>query len=165
MRAAVKQFIEETIDWIENDNWSDVAYKAESWNIDGRLRSVDLIEFWKIIREDLNIDILKLEDFDVVPSYYFCSSDIAEVTIQIGCLHINQSAFLNCKKLKKVTLPNTLFSIQQNAFLGTPELTEIEFDGTLDEFKQIRLGLNAFGSEILGRNDKKLIAKDGVMQL
>lgn len=58
MRAAVKQFIEETIDWIENDRWSDVAYKAETWNINGRLKDSDLIEFWKIIREDLNIDII-----------------------------------------------------------------------------------------------------------
>mgnify|MGYP003294010890 CR=1 FL=1 len=75
------------------------------------------------------------------------------------------SSWKKCKKLKKVTLPNTLYSIQQNAFLDTVNLTEIKFDGTLDEFKHIRLGWNAFGTEILGRNGKKLIAKDGVINL
>ena len=65
MRAAVKQFIEETIDLIEEDKWSDVAYKAESWNIDGRLQGADLIEFWKIVREDLKIDLFKFEDVEV----------------------------------------------------------------------------------------------------
>ena len=70
-----------------------------------------------------------------------------------------------CKNLRKVKLPKSLYSIQQNAFLDTESLTEVEFDGILDEFKRIRLGWNAFGSEILGRNGKKLIAKDGVINL
>ena len=165
MRAAVKQFIEETIDLIENDKWSDVAYKAESWLIDNRFIDYDMIEFWEIVREDLNIDILKFEDVEVIPSYYFYGSDVKEVSIETGCLHINRSAFLNCKKLRKIILPNTLYSIQQNAFLDTYNLTEVEFNGTLDEFRRIRLGWNAFGVNILGRNGKKLIAKDGVINL
>lgn len=165
MRAAVKQFIEETIDWIENDKWSDVVYKAESWLIDNSFIDYDMIELWEIVRDELKIDNLAFEDIEVVPSYYFCDSDVKEVSIKTGCLHINRSAFLNCENLDKVIIPNTLYSIQQNAFLNTPNLTEIEFDGTLDEFKRIRLGWNAFGAEILGRNGKKLIAKDGVINL
>ena len=165
MRAAVKQFIEETIDLIEENNWSDVAYKAESWLIDNRFIDYDMIEFWEIVREDLDIDILKFNDVEVVPSYYCCNADIEEIIIPARILHINRSAFLNCKNLKKVILPNTLYSIQQNAFLDTTKLTEIEFNGISDEFKRIRLGWNAFGTNILGRNDKKLISKDGVINL
>lgn len=165
MRSAVKKFIEKTIDWIENDKWSDVVYKSESWLIDNTFIDYDMIEFWEIVREDLNTNILTVEDVEVVPSFYCCDSDVKEVSIKTGCLHINRSAFLNCKNLDKVILPNTLYSIHQNAFLNTPNLTEIEFDGTLDEFKRIRLGWNAFGAEILGRTGKKLIAKDGVINL
>ena len=164
MRAAVKKFIEENIKLIENNQWSAVVYKAETWLLDDRFIDWDVIELWSIIRNDLSIDVLRY--LDLVPSYYFSLDDaVKEVIIQPNCLHINRSAFLNCKNLKKVTLPNTLYSIQQNAFLGTSNLTEIEFDGSLDEFKRIRLGWNAFGSNILGRNGKKLIAKDGVMNL
>ena len=165
MRSAVKQFIEETIDWIENDKWSDVAYKAESWLIDNRFIASDMIEFWRIVRDDLNIDIFKFKDVEVVPTYYYHGADVEEIVIPAHILHINPSAFMWCKNLRKVTLPNTLYSIQQNAFLDTTKLTEIEFNGTLDEFKRIRLGWNAFGAEILGRNGKKLIAKDGVINL
>lgn len=163
MRVAIKQFIEENIYSFEDEQWDNIAYKAETWLIDGRFIDYDAIELWSIIRDDLNIDML--EHTSVVPSYYFCNSDIAEAIIQPGCLHINPSAFLNCKKLKKVILPNTLYSIQQNAFLDTVNLTEIEFDGTLDEFKRVRLGWNAFGVSSLGHNGKKLIARDGVTQL
>ena len=164
MRAAVKRFIEETIDLIEDNKWADVAYKAASW-LNNSFIDHDVIELWKIVRDDLDIDILKFEDVEVVPSYYYYNADIKEIIIPAHILHINRAAFLNCKKLKKVTLPNTLYSIQQNAFLDTVNLTEIEFDGTLDEFKSIGLGWNAFGVNILGRNGKKLIAKDGVINL
>lgn len=165
MRDAVKHFIEETINWIENDNWSDVAYKAEAWEIDGKLQDADLIEFWKIIREDLDINILTFKDVEVIPKFYFYSSAISEVIIPERILHINQSAFENCLMLKKVSLPIGLISIGNNAFRNTYKLTEIEFDGTINEFKLIRLGWNAFGANILGRNGKKLIAKDRFINL
>ena len=165
MTGALKSFIEETIDLIEEDKWSDVAYKAESWLVDNRFIDYDMIEFWEIVREDLGIDILKFEDVEIIPSYYCCNADKKEIIIPARILHINHSAFMMCKNLKKVTLPNTLYSIHQSAFSYTPNLTEIEFDGTLDGFKRIRLGWNAFGAEILGRNGKKLITKDGVMIL
>ena len=165
MRAAVKQFIEETIDLIEEDKWSDVAYKAETWLLDNRFIDHDMLEFWEIVRDDLDIDIFKFNDVEVVPSYYCCSADIKEITIPARILHINRAAFMMCKDLRKVILPNTLYSIQQNAFLDTSNLTEIEFNGTLDEFKRIRLGWNAFGIAVLGRNGKKLIVKDGVINL
>ena len=165
MRAAVKQFIEETIDLIEENKWSDVAYKAESWLIDNRFIDFDMIELWKIVREDLDVDILKFEDMEVIPSYYCCNADIEEITIPARILHINHSAFMMCKNLRKVILPNTLYSIHQSAFSYTSNLIEMQFNGTLDEFKRIRLGWNAFGAEILGRNGKKLIAKDGVINL
>ena len=165
MRAAVKQFIEETINWIEHDRWYDVAYKAETWLIDNRFNISDIIEFWKIIREDLNIDILKFEDIEVVPSYYYTNAAIEEIILPERILHINESAFASCRNLKKVILPNTLYRIDRYAFLNTYNLTEIEFDGTLDEFRRIKLGWNAFGYNLLGRNGKKIIAKDGVMEL
>lgn len=165
MRAAVKQFIEETIDWIENDKWPDVAYKAESWLIDNKFESKDLIELWKIIREDLGIDILTVEDVEVIPSFYFCSSAITEIVIPERILHINHSAFENCLMLNRVSLPNSLVSIGNNAFRDADQLKELIYLGTKDEFKKIRIGWNAFGYNILGRNGKKLIAKDGVINL
>ena len=165
MRAAVKQFIEETIDLIEENNWSDVAYKAESWNIDGRLQGADLIEFWKIVRDDLKIDLFKFEDVEVVPTCYFYGSDIAAIELPECIMHINKSAFTNCEKLEKLSLPNTIVSIGEGAFLNTDNLSEINYNGYKSDFKNIRLGYCAFGVNILGRNGKKLIAKDGVINL
>lgn len=136
MRAAVKQFIEEIIDWIEDDKWSDVAYKAESWLIDNKFESKDLIELWKIVREDLSIDILKFEDMEVIPSFYFCSSAITEIIIPERILHINHSAFENCLILNRVSLPNNLISIGNNAFRDTDQLTELIYSGIKDEFKK-----------------------------
>ena len=165
MRAAVKQFIEETIDLIEEDKWSDVAYKAESWLIDNKFESKDLIDLWKIVREDLNINILTFDDVEVIPSFYLCSSAIAKIIIPERILHINHSAFENCLMLKEVSLPKNLTSIGNNAFRDTYQLKELIYLGTKDEFKKIRIGWNAFGYNILGRNGKKLIARDGVINL
>ena len=67
--------------------------------------------------------------------------------------------------LKQVSLLKNLISIGNNAFRDTYQLNELTYSGIKDEFKKIRLGWNAFGSKILGRNDKKLIAKDGVINL
>ena len=165
MRAAVKQFIEEIIDLIEDDKWSDVAYKAETWLIDRRFLDHDMIEFWEIVREDLNIDILKFENIKVVPSHYFYNSDIVEIDLPEHILHISRAAFTNCKNLEKVLLPTSLISVGEDAFVNTSKLKNIYYNGYLADFKKIRLGWNAFGVNILGRNDKNLIAKDGVTHL
>lgn len=165
MNAQVKQFIEENIKLIENDKWSEVVYKAETWLLDDRFIAYDIVELWRIIRDDLDINIFNFKNMNIVPSYYYYSTNIEEIILPEHILHINHGAFLNCKKLKKVILPNSLHSIQQHAFSDTPNLTEIEFNGTLDEFNRIRLNWNPFGMNSLGRNRKKLIAKDGVINL
>ena len=166
MRAAVKEFIEENIALIEENKWADVAHKAASWLIDNSFFDHDVIEFWKIVRNDLDIDLFKFKDVEVVPSFYCYAADLEEITIPEHILHINRSAFSNCADLRKVVLPKSLYSIQQNAFLDTANLTEIIYNGTKDEFRsRIRISWNAFGTNVLGRNDKKLIAKDGVINL
>ena len=166
MTEDLKKFIEETIDWIEADRWSDVAYKAEAWSIDGRLRSEDLIEFWKIVRDDLNIDILTFEDVEVVPSYYFYNSDIIDIHLPERILHISRAAFTNCKSLEKVILPASLISIGEDAFVNTSKLKKIYYNGYIEDFKRIRLDFYAFGIfNSTGKYNLKIICKDGILEI
>ena len=165
MRDAVKKFIEETIDLIENDQWSDVAYKAESWNIDGRLQGADLIEFWKIVREDLKIDLFKFEDVEVVPSWYCWESNMTELILPEHILHINRSAFNMCRNLEKIHFPGSLISIQTTAFTRTPNLKEITYNGYNEDWNKIRLGYSAFGYTPTGKYNLKIKCKDGVVDI
>lgn len=165
MRAAVKKFIEENIELIENDQWSEVVYKAETWMVDNKFTMLDLVDLWKIIREDLKIDLFKFEDVEVVPTCYFYGSNITAIKLPERIAHIRNSAFTNCEKLEKVSLPSTIISIGEGAFLNTDNLIEINYNGYESDFRNIRLGYCAFGVNSLGRNGKKLIARDDVMQL
>ena len=165
MRAAVKKFIEETIDLIEENNWSDVAYKAESWNIDGRLQGADLIEFWKIVREDLKIDLFTFEDVEVVPSFYCWESNMTELILPERILHINRSAFNRCTNLEKIHFPGSLISIQTTAFTRTPNLEEITYNGYKEDWNKIRLGYSAFGYTSTGKYHLKINCKDGVLEI
>ena len=165
MRAAVKKFIEETIDLIEEDNWSDVAYKAESWLVDNRFIDYDMIEFWEIVREDLGIDILKFEDVEVVPSWYCWESTMTELILPEHILHISKSAFNRCRNLEKIHFPGSLISIQTTAFTRTPNLKEITYNGYKEDWNKIRLGYSAFGYTSTGKYNLKIKCKDGVVDI
>ena len=166
MTAALKSFIEETIDLIEQNNWSDVAYKAESWLIDRRFLDHDMVEFWEIVRDDLNINILNFEDVEVIPSHYFYNSDIVEINLPERILHINRAAFTNCENLEKVILPASLISIGEDAFVNTPKLKKIYYTGYSADFKKIRLGFYAFGIfNGAGKYNIEIICKDDVLKI
>lgn len=165
MRDAVKNFIEETIDLIEENKWFDVAYKAECWDIAGQLKGEDLIEFWKIVREYLNIDILTFEDVEVVPSCYYWESDITELILPEHILHIGRSAFDGCTNLEKIHFPSSLLSIQNTAFNRTPNLKEITYNGSKQDWNNIRLGYKAFGYTSTGKYDLKIKCKDGILEI
>ena len=166
MTDSTKKFIEENIDLIEENNWSDVAYKAETWLIDGRFLDHDMAEFWRIVREDLNIDILKFEDVEVVPSHYFYNSDIVELDLPERILHINRAAFTNCRNLEKVRLPASLISIGEDAFVNTSKLKKIYYNGYLADFKKIRLDFYAFGIfDGAGKYNIEIICKDDILEI
>ena len=52
-------------------------------------------------------------------------TDITEVIVKEGVTEIGSCAFMDCKYLRKVTLPSTLLSIMTGAFLGCQALEEI----------------------------------------
>ena len=165
MTEDLKKFIEETIDQIAADRWSDVAYKAEAWSIDGKLRSEDLIEFWKIVRDDLNIDILTFEDVEVIPSFYCWESNMTELILPEHILHINRSAFNRCTNLEKIHFPSSLISVQTTAFTRTPYLKEITYNGYKEDWNNIRLGYSAFGYTSTGKYHLKITCKDGILEI
>ena len=165
MRAAVKQFIEENIGLIKDNKWSDVAYKAESWNIDGRFSSADVIEFWRIVREDLKIDLFKFEDVEVIPSGYYWEGNMTELIIPEHILHIHTSAFNMCRNLEKIHFPGSLISIQTTAFTRTPKLKQITYNGYKEDWNNIRLAYHAFGYTSTGKYGLKIECKDGVVEI
>lgn len=59
--------------------------------------------------------------------------DLTDCTVPEGVTEILDTAFANCKKLKKVELPNTLRKIGEKAFLNCMRLASVNFPEGLEE--------------------------------
>ena len=81
---------------------------------------------------------------------------------------IHAEAFVFCKKLNKVTLPNSLKRISERAFYGCDKLTEIKYLGTVEEFNNIEIVKETKGKKTISLLDAdtqeeniKVICLDG----
>ncbi len=63
----------------------------------------------------------------------FSAAKVASVFLAEGISHIDDSAFLNCYALRKVTLPSSLISIDDNAFYSCGSLSDVQFPEGLAE--------------------------------
>lgn len=66
--------------------------------------------------------VIKIND------YAFASSDVADVTIPLSVQSLGEGAFVNCKNLKSIMVPNTVTQIGNNAI--EPNTTIIGYEGS-----------------------------------
>ena len=82
-------------------------------------------------------------------AFMYCTS-LSTIKIPEGVEKISVRCFARCPQLTVVELPTTLQAILAEAFWGCKSLYDIMYAGTTAQWKQVKLGQNAFpyGCEI-----------------
>lgn len=120
MIPELKQFIEENIDLISDNEFNDVYNKIKSYN------------FTRLFTEAmLEAEINPLNYMETVPPRYLHESTIQHVDIPVGIIVINKYAFRSCHQLKEVTIPEGVIKIGEGAFMNCDALEKLHLPSTL----------------------------------
>jgi hypothetical protein len=122
MTADTKQFIENHIEWIENNEFEKI-YSNDS------LEAVDRSELTQIL---LSIGLDPLQHLTFVPANYLSESNIKQFVVPSHIDRISSAAFWECRELEKVTLPEGLIFIEDSAFAECHKLAQISLPSTLE---------------------------------
>ena len=126
MVTALKNFIEENIDLIEQKNWRDL-YDLASVHIP--------FQIGNLTTNLMYAGINPLDDLDVVLTEMFAESMIRNIELPVQISVIKRQAFKNCYELREVTLPVALIRIDDEAFANCYELHTIRYQGTIKHLK------------------------------
>lgn len=120
MIPELKQFIEENIDLISDNEFNDVYNKIKSYT------------FTRLFTEAmLEADINPLNYMEAVPSRYLYESTIQHIDIPVGIIVINKYAFADCRQIKEVTIPEGVIKISEGAFMNCHALEKLHLPSTL----------------------------------
>ena len=124
MTDAVKKFIEDNIDLIEENNFKLL------FNRTIRLKPGQVGELSKVLED---AQIYPLNYIDYVPAYYMCSTDISTFAPNLGITYIGRGAFRFCDNLTKIYLPESVKYIHAHAFEDCPNIKELNLPSSLRE--------------------------------
>ena len=126
MVTALKKFIEENIDLIEQKNWRDL-YDLASVHIP--------FQIGNLTTNLMYAGINPLDDLEVVLPEMFSDSMLQKIELPVQISVIKRQAFKNCYELREVTLPTALIRIDNEAFANCYELHTIKYQGTMKHLK------------------------------
>lgn len=120
MTEQLKQFIEENIDLISDNEFIDVYNKIKSY------------KFTRLFTEAmLAAEINPLNYTEAVPPRYLYESNIQHVDIPVGIIVINKYSFADCRQIKEVTIPEGVIKIGEGAFYNCTSLKVLHLPSTL----------------------------------
>ena len=122
MTDAVKNFIEENIDLIEENDFKTFFLRTV------RLRPQQVGELSKALED---AEIYPLNYLGYVPAYYMYGTDIEIFAPKPGITYISQGAFRYCDNLISVDLPESVRYIHAHAFEDLPNLKELNLPSSL----------------------------------
>lgn len=150
MNKRIKQFIEENIELIENNEFDDLYYYI-------RERNMFVYDFTQCLL-DSNIDPLPYMN-QIVPSM-FAHCLCTNIYVPDNIEYIAERAFADCPNLGHVSIPNTVTALGSYLFVGTHSLTRLEFRGTKEQFFNIK-------SRYLWNSNshvKRVVCTDGIIE-
>ena len=121
MIPELKQFIEENIDLIRDNEFNDVYNKIKSY-IFTRLFTEAMLE----------AEINPLNYMEAVPPRYLYGSKLEHIHIPTGIIVINKYSFADCRQIKEVTIPEGVIKIGEGAFVGCDALEKLHLPSTLN---------------------------------
>lgn len=154
MNDKLRKFIEQNIDFIEENKFDELYSKIPTYQVS----SYSLICGLSLVLLEASINPLSY--MSNVPHYFLYESTVSSVDIPIGVQQIDkdafaycenltqvdlpegltvigEGAFFMCSKLKTLILPSTLTEINSNAFSYCDKLVNIHFRGTVDQWLNV----------------------------
>lgn len=108
----LENFIKDTIDLIDDPTYENISQLYMIAKQYGALGE-DTYKLTELL-EKIDLDPLKILDF--VPENYMRKSNVEEIHIPKGIMHIEKSAYRDCRNLRKVDIPDTVEVIANYAF-------------------------------------------------
>lgn len=152
MREAVKDFIRDRLELIDNDDWVRFYDEASMHDAFQWLSSIgEMTEFFYSCGADIiaHLEHIPLgfmaasdRDYVILPDHiksigvgaFRAMKNLEKITIPAGCTKIGTDAFFTCPKLKEVTILCTDQHIEEDAFSGCASLVKINYAGTIEQW-------------------------------
>lgn len=150
MKKSLKNFIEENIEMIENEEF-DVIYS----DLDADFRYTLIGDFTEALIK-AGIDPAKY--MKEIPPHYLGGTSLRSYTIPNNITAIGEYAFSGYNGLTGVVIPSTVTSIGAYAFRYCSELESITYLGTVDQWKEVKK-LPGWKKD---SSIKKIICADGI---
>ena len=150
MKKSLKNFIEENIEMIENEEF-EVIYS----DLDADFRYTLIGDFTEALIK-AGIDPAKY--MKEIPPHYLGGTSLRSYTIPNNITAIGEYAFSGYNGLTGVVIPGTVTSIGAYAFRYCRELESITYLGTVDQWKEIKK-LPGWKKD---SSIKKIICADGI---
>ena len=169
MNNGIKEFIEQNIDLIENNDFDLLYNKINSYKfttmfsealIKAGINPLNHMSYvpTRYLYESLidNIDIPS--NIERISKYAFARCyGLSDVVLPEGLKFIDEGAFMNCCLMESITLPSTLEVIDFGAFQGCAKLAILHFRGTVDQW----LNVNEKDDSLRG-SAHRIICSDGI---
>ena len=128
---AVKKFIEQHIDLIEDNNFSQLYFTVS--------KELSYSDYPLVTKVLVEAGIDPLVGMIYVPANYMHGlSDITRVIIPETVISIHRDAFSNMPDLNSVQMPKSVVKFAENIFDGSPNLHNIAYEGTKEDWKHIQ---------------------------
>lgn len=150
MKKSLKNFIEENIEMIENEEF-EVIYS----DLDADFRYTLIGDFTEALIK-AGIDPAKY--MKEIPPHYLGGTSLRSYTIPNNITAIGEYAFSGYNGLTGVVIPSTVTSIGAYAFRYCSELESITYLGTIDQWKEVKK-LPGWKKD---SSIKKIICADGI---
>lgn len=150
MKKSLKNFIEENIEMIENEEF-EVIYS----DLDADFRYTLIGDFTEALIK-AGIDPAKY--MKEIPPHYLGGTSLRSYTIPNNITAIGEYAFSGYNGLTGVVIPSTVTSIGAYAFRYCSELESITYLGTVDQWKEVKK-LPGWKKD---SSIKKIICADGI---
>ena len=150
MKKSLKNFIEENIEMIENEEF-EVIYS----DLDADFRYTLIGDFTEALIK-AGIDPAKY--MKEIPPHYLGGTSLRSYTIPNNITAIGEYAFSGYNGLTGVVIPSTVTSIGAYTFRYCSELESITYLGTIDQWKEVKK-LPGWKKD---SSIKKIICADGI---
>lgn len=150
MKKSLKNFIEENIELIENEEF-EVIYS----DLDADFRYTLIGDFTEALIK-AGIDPAKY--MKEIPPHYLGGTSLRSYTIPNSITAIGEYAFSGYNGLAEVVIPSTVTSIGAYTFRYCHELRSITYLGTVDQWKEVKK-LPGWKKD---SSIKKIICADGI---
>lgn len=146
MTIRTKQFIENHIDLIDEENWEEIYSDAYEFGV-GELTEIlmqiglnPLLKLTKVPKEYLlysSVQSIEIPNniTSIGTEAFFRCENLTDIKLNEGLEIIHAAAFAECSKLSSIVLPNSLEYIESEAFAETPlkQITIPDKVTTLDD--------------------------------